>query len=82
MTSIHNGSSGTLEVETVQSIGPHYIRTLQCWKENFDENWDTIRQDYVSKNPDATDLMIEAYRRTWVVCKLDLYQFLFELHSC
>ncbi|KAK0762693.1 hypothetical protein N5P37_005511 [Trichoderma harzianum] len=66
MTSIHNGSSGTLEVETVQSIGPHYIRTLQCWKENFDENWDTIRQDYVSKNPDATDLMIEAYRRTWV----------------
>ncbi|KAL7933141.1 cyclopropane-fatty-acyl-phospholipid synthase [Trichoderma chlorosporum] len=66
MTSIHNGSSGSLEVETVQSIGPHYIRTLQCWRENFNENWETIRQDYVSKNPNATDLMIEAYRRTWV----------------
>ncbi|UKZ74928.1 hypothetical protein TrVFT333_002598 [Trichoderma virens FT-333] len=66
VTSIHNGSRGSLEVETVQNIGPHYIRTLQCWKENFEENWDTIREDYVSKNPDATDLMIEAYRRTWV----------------
>ncbi|EHK25784.1 uncharacterized protein TRIVIDRAFT_62453 [Trichoderma virens Gv29-8] len=66
VTSIHNGSRGSLEVETVQNIGPHYIRTLQCWKENFEENWDTIREDYMSKNPDATDLMIEAYRRTWV----------------
>ncbi|KAL7949322.1 cyclopropane-fatty-acyl-phospholipid synthase [Trichoderma barbatum] len=66
LTSIHDGSRGTLEVETVQSIGPHYIRTLQCWKENFDENWETIRQDFVSKNPNATELTIEAYRRQWV----------------
>ncbi|KAH6604492.1 cyclopropane-fatty-acyl-phospholipid synthase [Trichoderma cornu-damae] len=66
LTSIHNGSRGALEVETVQSIGPHYIRTLQCWKENFDANWESIRQGFVSKNCDATDVAIEAYRRQWV----------------
>lgn len=69
LTSIHNGSRGDLEVETVQSIGPHYIRTLQCWRENFDANWETIRQDFVSKSPSATESAIEAYRRQWVVCK-------------
>ncbi|TFB07205.1 Tuberculostearic acid methyltransferase UfaA1 [Trichoderma ghanense] len=66
LTSIHNGSRGDLEVETVQSIGPHYIRTLQCWRENFDANWETIRQDFVSKSPSATESAIEAYRRQWV----------------
>lgn len=77
LTSIHNGSRGSLEVEAVQSIGPHYIRTLQCWKENFDANWETIRQEFVSKNPDATDLEIEAYRRQWVVCNLLYDQYFF-----
>ncbi|KAL7810244.1 Mycolic acid cyclopropane synthetase domain-containing protein [Trichoderma aethiopicum] len=66
LTSIHNGSRGELEVETVQSIGPHYIRTLQCWRENFEANWETIRQDFATKNPSATDSTIEAYRRQWV----------------
>jgi cyclopropane-fatty-acyl-phospholipid synthase len=68
LASIHNGSRGGLEVESVQSIGPHYIRTLQCWRENFDTNWETIRADFVSKNPSATDFTIEAYRRQWMVC--------------
>ncbi|KAM0256586.1 hypothetical protein ACHAQJ_004873 [Trichoderma viride] len=66
LTSIHNGSSGALEVETVQSIGPHYIHTLQSWKDNFDANWESIRDVFVSKNPEATDLVIEAHRRRWV----------------
>ncbi|PTB68462.1 cyclopropane-fatty-acyl-phospholipid synthase [Trichoderma citrinoviride] len=66
LTSIHNGSQGHLEVETVQSIGPHYIRTLQCWRENFDANWESIRQDFVAKNASATETAIEAYRRQWV----------------
>ncbi|EGR45034.1 uncharacterized protein TRIREDRAFT_68924 [Trichoderma reesei QM6a] len=66
LASIHNGSRGGLEVESVQSIGPHYIRTLQCWRENFDTNWETIRADFVSKNPSATDFTIEAYRRQWM----------------
>ncbi|KAL9479571.1 hypothetical protein ACSS6W_004357 [Trichoderma asperelloides] len=66
LTSIHNGSNGTLELETVQNIGPHYVHTLQNWKDNFDANWDSIREDFMSKNPEATDLAIEAHRRRWI----------------
>ncbi len=60
LASIHTGSRGALEVETVQSIGPHYIRTLQCWRENFLRNWDLIRTSFLAKHQDATDEEIEA----------------------
>lgn len=67
LSSIHAGSQGTLEIETVQSIGPHYIRTLACWREKFLENWETIRASFVSKSPSVTEEEIEAFRRRWVV---------------
>jgi cyclopropane-fatty-acyl-phospholipid synthase len=66
LTSIHAGSHGQLEVETVQSIGPHYIRTLQRWRENFLQNWDAIKADFVAKHSTATEGEIEAFRRKWV----------------
>ncbi|KAL7925969.1 Mycolic acid cyclopropane synthetase domain-containing protein [Trichoderma austrokoningii] len=66
LTSIHDGSDGKLEVETVQSIGPHYVHTLQSWNDNFEANWDSIREDFMGKNPEATDLKIEAHRRRWI----------------
>jgi cyclopropane-fatty-acyl-phospholipid synthase len=69
LTSIHNGSQGNLEIETVQSIGPHYIKTLQCWRENFTRNWDAIRESFVAKHGDVTEKEIEAFRRKWVVSK-------------
>ncbi|KAN0101526.1 cyclopropane-fatty-acyl-phospholipid synthase [Hyaloscypha variabilis] len=66
LTSIHAGSQGTLEVETVQSIGPHYIKTLQCWREKFLRNWETIKQSFVAKHQHATEDDIEAFRRRWI----------------
>jgi cyclopropane-fatty-acyl-phospholipid synthase len=30
-----------LEVRTVQSIGPHYAKTLRTWRKNFLANWDS-----------------------------------------
>lgn len=65
LTSIHAGSHGDLEVETVQSIGPHYIKTLQTWRENFLQNWAAIRASFVAKHGEATDGEIEAFRRKW-----------------
>ena len=70
VTSIHAGSKATLEVETVQNIGPHYIRTLQCWRENFEKNQDVIRANFVEKHKDATEADIEAFCRTWLVSQL------------
>jgi cyclopropane-fatty-acyl-phospholipid synthase len=68
LLSIHDGSKGQLEVESVQSIGPHYIKTLQCWRENFERNWEeSIRADFWEKNGgNATELQTEAFRRKWV----------------
>ncbi|PHH76045.1 hypothetical protein CDD82_4163 [Ophiocordyceps australis] len=63
---IHDGSDGTLEVDSAESIGPHYIHTLQCWRQNFLRNWHLIRQDFVSKKQEATEQDIEAHRRRWL----------------
>jgi cyclopropane-fatty-acyl-phospholipid synthase len=40
LQSIHSGSSGMLEIRTVESIGPHYAKTLRSWRENFQANWE------------------------------------------
>lgn len=73
LTSIHAGSQGNLEVETVQSIGPHYIKTLQSWRENFTHNWEVIRESFVAKHTDVTEEDIEAFRRKWVVRYPSIY---------
>jgi cyclopropane-fatty-acyl-phospholipid synthase len=67
LTSIHAGSKGSLEVDGVQSIGPHYIKTLECWRKNFMHNWQTIRSSFISKTPGATADDIEHFRRRWLV---------------
>jgi cyclopropane-fatty-acyl-phospholipid synthase len=67
LSAIHAGSKGGLEVETVQNIGPHYIRTLQCWRESFITNWATIRKNFLEKHKMATEDDVEFYRRRWLV---------------
>ncbi|KIM93309.1 hypothetical protein OIDMADRAFT_173244 [Oidiodendron maius Zn] len=66
LRSLHAGSKGSLEVDSLQSIGPHYIRTLMAWRENFLQNWNTIKADFVGRHPDATKADVEAFRRMWV----------------
>lgn len=41
LQSIHSGSHGRLEIRTVQSIGPHYAKTLRSWREKFQANWES-----------------------------------------
>lgn len=40
LDAIHAGSRGSLEIRTVQSIGPHYAQTLRLWREKFQANWE------------------------------------------
>lgn len=61
------GSAGSLELESVQSIGPHYARTLRLWRENFLANWETTKMLYVKERGDMTALDLEAFRRRWIV---------------
>ncbi|PYH47149.1 cyclopropane-fatty-acyl-phospholipid synthase [Aspergillus saccharolyticus JOP 1030-1] len=66
LNALHIGSNGTLELDSLQSIGPSYIKTLTTWRENFLKNWELIRQDYIGRHPEAKEDEIEAFRRVWV----------------
>ncbi|KAK8910897.1 hypothetical protein QC760_001823 [Botrytis cinerea] len=60
------GSTGSLELESVQSIGPHYVRTLRLWRENFIKNWDETKLLYMKERGDMTPLDLEAFRKRWI----------------
>ncbi|KAH8694279.1 putative methyltransferase [Talaromyces proteolyticus] len=64
--SLHEGSKGTMEITYAQDIGPHYGRTLLAWKNNFEQNWKQIREDYVATHPVASKEDVEAFRRMWI----------------
>ncbi|KAF4589882.1 cyclopropane-fatty-acyl-phospholipid synthase [Ophiocordyceps camponoti-floridani] len=73
LTAMNDGSDGQLEVETVESIGPHYVRTLQHWQNNLETNWLSTREALLKTMPDADEDLIEAYRRRWE-CFLSYFQ--------
>ncbi|KAF7880313.1 uncharacterized protein EAF02_007159 [Botrytis sinoallii] len=60
------GSTGSLELESVQSIGPHYVRTLRLWRENFIQNWDETKLLYMKERGDMTLLDLETFQRRWI----------------
>ncbi|TGO88882.1 hypothetical protein BPOR_0136g00060 [Botrytis porri] len=60
------GSTGSLEPESVQSIGPHYVRTLRLWRENFTRNWDKTKLLYMKGRGDMTLLDLETFQRRWI----------------
>lgn len=70
LNAIEVGSKGDLEIECVQSIGPHYIKTLRSWRENFLRNWPAIREEYEESRRGKGDAdgkiaehEVEAWRR-------------------
>ncbi|PQE16424.1 cyclopropane-fatty-acyl-phospholipid synthase protein [Rutstroemia sp. NJR-2017a BVV2] len=63
---LDTGSAGALEVECVQSIGPHYAKALRLWRENFLANWETIKVLYLKERGSMSPLDLEAFRRRWI----------------
>ncbi|KAA8573408.1 hypothetical protein EYC84_004994 [Monilinia fructicola] len=63
---LDTGSSGSLELESIQSIGPHYARTLRLWRENFLANWESTKLLYVKERGNISTLDLEAFRRRWI----------------
>ena len=41
VNSITNGSNGSLVVDAVENIGPHYAKALRLWRESFLDNWES-----------------------------------------
>jgi cyclopropane-fatty-acyl-phospholipid synthase len=64
---INIGSKSSLEISTVQSIGPHYVKALRLWREKFERNWEGIKGEYVKSRGTVvvSEGELEAWRRRW-----------------
>lgn len=64
--SICEGSNGTLVVNDIENIGPHYAKTLRLWKENFHRNFEeTIKPALFQEHQDMTEADVEMFQRKW-----------------
>ncbi|KAF2428353.1 methoxy mycolic acid synthase 1 [Tothia fuscella] len=66
ITSIVSASKGSLIVDNVENIGPHYAKTLRIWKENFMRTFDErIRPALLREHQNMTKDGVELFRRKW-----------------
>lgn len=68
VNSIANGSNGTLVVDIVENIGPHYAKALRLWRESFLDNWESnIREQLVAekKGEGMDEEGAEVFKRKW-----------------
>lgn len=66
VSSINAGSKGKLVVEEILSFGGHYIKTLQCWRENFLSNFDDVIAPALRKeHPRMTASDLDVFKRKW-----------------
>lgn len=75
------GSKGTMVLQAVDSIGPHYARTLREWRQRFEDAFDgkggireVLLRDHAAIRtlPEAKrDAEVEVFRRKW------LYYFIY-----
>lgn len=66
--SINTGSSGTLVVESIENIGPHYAKALRLWRENFLANWqETIKPQLINgqSGQGMDEACSEIFKRKW-----------------
>ncbi|KAF9886003.1 hypothetical protein FE257_012184 [Aspergillus nanangensis] len=64
---VTTGSARTLEVNSIDNIGPHYTKALRLWREKFIANWDSIKASHVQKYGQRSEEELEAFRRRWIV---------------
>jgi cyclopropane-fatty-acyl-phospholipid synthase len=66
VNSITTGSHGSLIVDSIDNIGPHYAKTLRLWREAFAKRFDdTIRPALLAEHENMTKADVEVFRRKW-----------------
>lgn len=68
VSSINTASNGTLVVDSIENIGPHYAKALRLWREAFLENWqDKIKPQLIKEKKDSgmDDEGAEIFKRKW-----------------
>lgn len=68
VTSIADGSKGSLVVDSIENIGTHYAKTLRIWKEQFMQNFDAIiRPALIAEHEGMTEADTALFKRKWEV---------------
>lgn len=73
------GAKGSLILDTVHSIGPHYARTLREWRQRFEQHFDekirpALLDDHAEirhLSPSEKQKQVQIFRRKW------LYYFIY-----
>lgn len=68
VNSIHTASGGSLVVDSIENIGPHYAKALRLWRQSFLENWDGKIKPQLIKEKQAEgmdDEGAEIFKRKW-----------------
>ncbi|KAF2121088.1 Mycolic acid cyclopropane synthetase-domain-containing protein [Lophiotrema nucula] len=68
VNSITSGSSGSLVVDAIENIGPHYAKALRLWRDAFLNNWEaTIKPQLIKeKKGQGMDAEgAEVFKRKW-----------------
>ncbi|ORX95702.1 Mycolic acid cyclopropane synthetase-domain-containing protein [Clohesyomyces aquaticus] len=72
VNSITTGSQGTLVVDSVENIGPHYAKSLRLWREEFMKSWDgkggikeTLVKEKGGPGGEMDEEGAEVFKRKW-----------------
>ena len=66
VAAIEAGSKGTLIVDHIENIGPHYTKTLRLWREKFLRNVEEeIKPALMREHPDMTMGDVNVFKRKW-----------------
>lgn len=68
VNAITTASGGTLVVDSIENIGPHYAKALRLWREKFLENWEgQIKPQLMAEKADEgmDDEGAEVFKRKW-----------------
>ncbi|KAI9827250.1 MAG: hypothetical protein M1832_005388 [Thelocarpon impressellum] len=64
VSSIDQGSRGTLVVDGIENIAGHYAKTLRQWRQRFNQNFDVrIKPALIAEH--NADVDLELFRRKW-----------------
>uniref|UniRef100_A0A0W0G7Q8 Putative CFS1-like protein n=1 Tax=Moniliophthora roreri TaxID=221103 RepID=A0A0W0G7Q8_MONRR len=74
LTTLQAGSNGTLTIDSVENIGPHYARTLREWRRRFLETFEEVIRPALVKELGKGAIgkegeEVEVFKRKWL-CEL------------
>ncbi|RYN69329.1 hypothetical protein AA0117_g10844 [Alternaria alternata] len=68
VASIQTASGGSLVVDSIENIGPHYAKALRLWREEFLDNWEgKIKPQLIKEKSQEgmDDEGAEVFKRKW-----------------